>query len=167
MKNAAPRIPKLAPIRKARARTAWDLCRAVCAAILEEPKRYDQSTFCSRYDAEEVADNPELPACGTIACRAGWIVALHDGGITVPCSRVETRAQTILGTGDTTDLFDIAALFFEACKGCPAYARSSPQRRNAQKGVWGLRQWMKTHEAQLKARLLKDVPELSKKERVP
>lgn len=65
-------------------RTAWDLCERVAQHIEEEPLRYYQRSWWLRGRDLETLVNywhtiPAKPSCGTTACRAGWIVELHDG----------------------------------------------------------------------------------------
>ena len=137
------------------AKTAYDLLSDVCKTIKNEPKIYDQDTFMSR-------DN--ISPCGTVACRAGWIVALHDGSARLNLINIEDRATHILGfsgrygCGVVPDsLFEASAFTYEnkdmgrdnfPNAGTKAYARL---------GIKGLRTFMAKHKAHLKARLLKRV----------
>lgn len=74
-----PKLPK-------RVKTAYDLLAYVREVILEEPKRYDQSLYVitdatlsgiagpwEDYIAERGVG---APACGTVACVAGWTASL-------------------------------------------------------------------------------------------
>lgn len=153
-------IKKLKPIKRARAKTAWNLCEAVCEAIVEDPRRYDQGTYVDQHSLFEVAQDRGLPECGTVACRAGWIVALHDGGIKVRYGAIRNRANKILGVEpwQTQDLFSGSALeSYKEQQGRPTYAQYSYLRRRALQGAWGLRQWMEAHKEHLQSRHLKDV----------
>lgn len=151
-----------------RPENAYDLLEAVARHIEEEPRRYYQSSWVLRGDrirALELA----APACGTVGCRAGWVVALNDG-LNAPAivsqlgalpafdEPVRDRAEEILGLGhlDTDDLFSGCAIYVEDAGGCditppagsPAYAKL---------GADGIRAFMKAHEAHLKARSLEGV----------
>lgn len=146
-------------------KTAYELCERVCEHILEEPRRYFQNDWCRRGTGiqrmwsrlrsvlsidqdgnEDVMKPVPPPVCNTVACRAGWIVLLHDGMKAKPRD-FSDRANEILGVEwmDTQELFDGQDY---GQPGTKAYAR---------KGVAGLRAFMKEHKAQLKARSLKGV----------
>lgn len=139
-------------------RTAYDLLARVCEHILDEPKRYTQESYLVHGIAAIKNLGLAAPTCGTVGCRAGWIVALHDGPTGVRGEAVEWRANQILGRGgDTHDLFSGTA--------CDRLAGedTSPiigTKKYARLGVKGLRAFMKQHAKHLKARLLKDVPTL-------
>lgn len=60
-----------------RPRTAYDLLALVCQHILDEPRRYYQEAWIVRHKASIKAAMGSVPSCGTMACRAGWIVGLH------------------------------------------------------------------------------------------
>src|SRR5687768_12958898 len=67
------------PVSKAK--TAYGLLGEVRQIILDEPKRYDQSCWLMNDDdifrfkyGDAVEEN--IPACGTVGCVAGWVVAL-------------------------------------------------------------------------------------------
>lgn len=142
--------------------TAYDLCMLVAQHIEEEPLRYLQSNWWLR--AKELARAvaysklPAEPPCGTAACRAGWIVGLHDGigGARLamrPEIGIGHRARQILGVKpiSTNQLFDGFAVY--GAPGTPEYAKA---------GADGLRRWARRRAKHLKARLLKDVPKLRK-----
>lgn len=145
-------------------KTAYDLMARVAAHILEEPKRYYQGKWVTKKKSDIVDVVGAVPQCGTVACRAGWIVALHDGlnskAITQEIQRtggdfpVAWRAHEILDMSDrhTSDLFDGCVLLHmvpSPTPGTAAYAKA---------GAKGIREFMRTHKAHLQARLLKDVP---------
>ena len=72
---------KLKPIPRSKAKNAYDLLTDVRTAIVEEPKRLDMSwwVFRGRRLAKLLSSRrraTEAPACGTIACAAGWTVLL-------------------------------------------------------------------------------------------
>lgn len=66
----------LAPLPRTKAKTPIGILKAVAKAILEEPRRYNQQDWGSRYDAATVKRDATLPACGTVACVAGWVTVL-------------------------------------------------------------------------------------------
>lgn len=143
-------------------RTAYELLERVCEHILEEPRRYYQEFWAVR-DKQKIADvMGSVPSCGTMACRAGWIVALNDGlnsrvmrADHDTFSPIEDRANQILGlgSGDTGRVFSACAVR-GASYGGPKHGTA----RYAREGVKGLRKFMREYEAHLKSRLLKDVP---------
>lgn len=99
------------------ATNAYDLLADVCQAIREEPARYNQETWLEQ-DEDEIRDilvdaggKVKPPACGTMACRAGWIATLSGakGG-------TEKSAVNILGCNgyysERQDFeLDVGALF--------------------------------------------------------
>lgn len=148
--------------RPKKPRTAYELLDLVAKHILEEPKRYYQGLWVTKTESVIEARMGAVPACGTMACRAGWIVALHDGldskAIASEMRRrsiwslpVMERANAILGMSesDTERLFDGGAMpYWAARPGTKGYARL---------GAKGIRAFMRKHAAHLKARLLKGV----------
>jgi hypothetical protein len=71
-------------IPKSKAKTAYGLLSEVRKLILEEPKRYDQGIYIARINGAN--DSVDLrseyrqePACGTVACVAGWVATLKRG----------------------------------------------------------------------------------------
>lgn len=161
--------PTAATVRKvtraAKPKTAYDLLARVADHILEEPKRYYQTNWGLRGTHLEAIKKELRPACGTVACRAGWIVALHDGPERLNgthlqlLKRIPARARMILGATDNkqdirwdaSDLFDGAA--------CGMAAEGTVE--HAKRGASGIRAFMRKHAAHLKSRLLKDVPKLA------
>ena len=74
------------------------LLQRIKAHILEEPKRYEQATYGAKLLPEEGG-----PACGTVACLAGWAVVLSgkrlldkDGSCRID---VDTLAYKLTGLG--------------------------------------------------------------------
>ena len=140
----------------AKAKTAYELLERVCAHIKAKPQTYLQERFIATGD--QAHEYGLHPPCGTAACRAGWIVALHDGPLDPrDYGGIQTRANAILGLDSQTtgDLFSGAALNcgldaidFMVKPGTAAYVRA---------GVRGLRSFMKRHAAHLKARKLDGV----------
>jgi len=148
----------------AKAKTAYELLQQVCAHILEEPKRYHQGTWgLTRKHAVGVVGRENVPPCGTVACRAGWIVGLHDGlpSLKNRLSRnqgsVSDRANLILGFKENDD-YVVAATseLFDSESVDPELKFTSP-REYAKRGVAGLRAFMKKHKAHLQARKLRGV----------
>lgn len=149
-------------------RTAFDLCEMVAQHIEEEPRRYNQGTWMKRLSPRDFKlAFGVAPPCGTMACRAGWLVHLHDGP-SVDAAIVNTgfhsmftptRANQILGMDekDTSDLFNGSAVrSYTDAIGKPRFGTKA----YAREGAVGLRRFMREHAARLKARLLKDVPKL-------
>ncbi len=150
--------------------TVYDLLALVAHHIEEEPRRYFQDVWV--LIGEEIRNHVDFePACGTVCCRAGWIVALHDG-LRAPAieatararfsPRVELRALQILGMSDVGFLFNAfisdeddldedSGDLVSAEPGTPEYAKA---------GADGLRAFMEEHAEHLKARRLADVPPL-------
>lgn len=145
-------------VPRSKAKNAYDLLADVCAAISEEPRRYNQGVWCLRgpkaiRDWFETEDHKiEPPACGTMACRAGWIVQLHDGRLPrkqMFMGRVAERARNLLGVTNRWDDFglDVRWLF----DGAAVLDHQVGTRAYAKEGVKGLRQFMAKHKARLKA----------------
>ena len=60
-------------IPKSFATNAYDLLTDIRTLIVEEPKRYNQSSWLKQH-----VTGPGAPACGTIGCVAGWIKQLTE-----------------------------------------------------------------------------------------
>jgi hypothetical protein len=142
--------------------TAYELLGAVAACILAEPRRYDQGSWL--YDAAQVADLASPPPCGTVACRAGWIVALHDGldGLrAIGNSRVQERADDILDMSfETTEFFGACALYDELRIDEEEDMPELGTKEYAEAGAAGVLKFRDEYAEQLKARRLADVPPL-------
>lgn len=88
-------------IPRSDATNVYDLLMDVAACIRAEPKRYDQTTWIFyahsrlRFGEEEIPAN--MPACGTVGCRAGWITLL--AGYRPSVDGVAYTAKLILGIG--------------------------------------------------------------------
>jgi hypothetical protein len=61
-------MARLKPLPRSRAKTAYDLVSDVIRAILAEPKRVDMGVYRDKRLPEDGG-----PACGTVACFAGWV----------------------------------------------------------------------------------------------
>lgn len=91
---------KLKAIPLSRAKTAWGHLQHVKRIILAEPKRVDMGTF-------KGTKLPTVggPACGTVACFAGWTLITAGKNATrtefranrLSFSTPATRAQNLLG----------------------------------------------------------------------
>lgn len=132
---------------------AYELCERVCEHIAAEPLTYNQATFLSCDVDEQRAVMGRPTDCGTMACRAGWMVVLTDGINRAVAHEfhIEERACELLGVisstsdigWDVADLFNGGAIDEDILKpGTEAYALE---------GVRGLRAFMATHEAHLRA----------------
>lgn len=138
--------------KRPKPKTAYELLQRVCAHILEEPQRYLQRRYVATGTDLDAYDLK--PPCGTAACRAGWIVWLHDGEWP-DYSCISSRANQILkmSGADTMDLFRASALMYEN----HGQRYKEGTRAAAEAGVRGLRDFMEQHAKHLKARLLKSV----------
>lgn len=125
---------KAAPIPTCRATTAYGWLSFVRQLILDEPKRYHQSTYIARRDGAGHADDPEadgrqmfpggLPACGTVGCVAGWVATLSTSRL-FSYFQTEHIARRVLGLSEeqSHELFDGGALHTSATPQSAAYAR--------------------------------------------
>ena len=59
-------------IPRSKATNAYDLLSEIQDLIRTEPKRYNQNIWLRRVKRGEA----KRPACGTVGCVAGWVVAL-------------------------------------------------------------------------------------------
>ena len=150
----------MAPPKKAA--NAYELLQRVCAAIKAHPLAYYQAAWVltNKWEVQsncEFTDAQMAESCGTAYCRAGWIVALHDGRRAALqlekdggwlTSSVCIRANRVLGLEpeQTYRLFDGGAI-----GGRPG------TRRYVAAGIRGVRAFMNQHAAHLKARSLKGV----------
>ena len=154
----------LLPVSKAT--NAYELLEEVCQAITEEPLRYNQQTWIDQNIGLRREFEEEVPACGTMACIAGWVCTLrrtHANHIQdVPMigarllgfqwyvrdlsdfSSYEEYAEAcVRDTQPVRDLFSDKLLEgSENLRGTPEYAAM---------GVEEIRKFMATHEARLKA----------------
>src|SRR3990167_2452357 len=98
--------------RRGKAKTAYELLERVCEHIAAEPKRYYQGWWVLRSAKRIAAADVKLkaPPCNTIACRAGWVVLLHDGRNTRQINAegygTMRRALEILGVEHDDGLFN-------------------------------------------------------------
>lgn len=155
------RTAAVAGVTRSKPKTAYELLQRVCEHILEEPRRYNQERWLMRGKRYIKDFGLSAPACGTVGCRAGWIVLLHDGmkaKVTDETCSTGWRAAQILGLdvpryGNATfDLFAGGGVSGKV--GTKTYA---------ERGAAGIRVFMAEHKFHLKARLLKDVPKLESK----
>jgi len=84
-------------VPKSDATNVYDLLMDVATAIEQEPRRYNQEQWLLRVEpgADETG-RAKYPACGTIACRAGWIVQLAREQSWYP-GAINMQARDILG----------------------------------------------------------------------
>jgi hypothetical protein len=155
------------PFPTSRAKTAYGLLAAVCKAILAEPKRYNQTIWFETLSDERESHtiemryarwNPaaerrerarfarkqqEFPACGTVACVAGWVLALQRGRLPHDQHSVELPAKRILGlnSAQAFQLFTSDAV--RGRPGTPRYAKA---------GVRHIQKFMRMNAEQLKAK---------------
>lgn len=151
----------------------YELLEAVARHIEEEPRRYYQDMWALFGDNIHafLGGDFAAPPCGTVCCRAGWIVGLCDG-LDAPALGVNRdfaysfsvmkRAMEILGmseaeigalfepfTDDEDDSEETGQQFVDAPAGTLEYAKA---------GADGLRAFMEQHAERLKARKLSDIP---------
>lgn len=145
--------------KQPKAKTAYELLGRVCEAIKAHPLSYYQRMWAAKPDwcfAPDVAAKNE---CGTVFCRAGWLVALNDGNKNIDVENdvvelkgrfehIQTRAKALLDMSDD----DVRPLFSESS------VTGSPGTTDyVRQGVRGIRDFMRKHEAHLKARSLRGV----------
>lgn len=149
--------------RQPKPKTAYGLLERVARHIEDDPRRYDQGRFVLTGE-DELSSRGFIgdgaPPCGTVACRAGWIVFLNDGLNAVGYDGIQDRANEVLGMTeeDTDDLFSGGALHHE-CRRVPLHRTKA----YGKVGAKGVRRFMRKHAKHLKARKLKDVPKLAVK----
>jgi len=125
-----------------------EILRAVARAIHEEPRRYDQSIWMNT-EAEDV-DYP--PACGTVACIAGWTLLLTQGHQNLPRGyfNIETAARDILGLDEPA----ADRLFDGSAAGAPPFkpwdthssrSRAVTPEQHAAKGVDHITRFLINH----------------------
>lgn len=154
--------PRKTTKKEQKPKTAYDLCELVAQHIEAEPARYYQRCWVATGPELKrlvsLGTLPEFPPCGTTACRAGWIVGLHDGLKRAASAEpfIPDRARLILGvTARATKTL------FAASDTSPLNEPGTPEY--AAYGAAGLRKWMRRRAKHLKARLLKGVPKWSKR----
>lgn len=137
------------PVSKAT--NAYELLDEVKALILEEPKRYDQGVWLVESEEEAAGHGLLLPACGTVACVAGWVVLLKASG--TDYDSIQDRARDILGLGwvDSVDLFDGSAIE-NACDEEDLLGVVEQSPKYAALGARHISSFQAAHEAQLKAK---------------
>lgn len=94
--------------------TGKELLMAIREAVLTEPKRADLSWWVKALDGDSVVVIPEMPACGTVACLAGWGAVLlrpdHASVRRLSSSSFDVM-RGLLGVGRTTKARDVGSLF--------------------------------------------------------
>lgn len=55
------------------------LLKKVRRIITEEPKRLRMADWGLTLTKNQIMHDDEAPACGTVACLAGWIILAHEG----------------------------------------------------------------------------------------
>ncbi len=120
-----------AAVPRSDATTAYDLVSDVIACITQDPRRLDLTVWIGRRPEPPTAlEAAAWPACGTVACVAGWIVLLAGQ---VP--KLDTQDFALRALGFEDDLEDTPAwaswrrLFHRRDRrwgpaGTPAYARA-------------------------------------------
>jgi hypothetical protein len=106
-----------------------ELLARVRAHILEEPRRFRMERYVATPGYYDLPAE-QSPPCGTVACIAGWAVAITDGlnSITGPDAygKIEGRALELLGLEESS-------LFYHTCwpdEFCDRYENArTPQER--------------------------------------
>lgn len=124
------------PVSKAK--TAYGLLSEIRKLILEEPKRYDQSSF-----VPIASSRANRPACGTVCCVAGWATALKNPALLNDSIQTSRFARYILGL----ELSQHAELVNPDAAG-PCDARPS---LHAKRGAAHIARFQKKYAKQLKA----------------
>lgn len=110
---------------RSHATNAYDLISDVIKAIEGEPKRFDMGDWFVHISPSILKKNKQLlqrfPACGTVACLAGWIVVLH-GGLSKTRGSISKSAVDIIVNPDDIEncherawhmLHELRSMFFE------------------------------------------------------
>ena len=152
-------------MKQRKPRTAYQLLKRVRDHIATEPQRYYQGDYIVR-DKGALRNLELRPPCGTAACRAGWIVLLHDGP-DAETSSIFKRTLDILRMSviQLSPLVNGNACDYESglapeLREIPVDALPTTSSEYIRRGIRGLETFMKQHEKHLKSRLLKDVPPL-------
>lgn len=130
-------------IKRSKATNAADLLLDVAEAILEEPMRYNQKVALMTGGPGESGAGGTYPDCGTIGCRAGWIVVLNKTPSETKRHqhRIVDVAAKILGM----PVHDLQILFRASA------VTGSPQTEtHAREGARGLLAFRKQHLTRLK-----------------
>lgn len=171
---------------KSKATNAYELLEELIQAVLEEPLRYDQSDWLSqgvyRMSIHRTRGR-NVPACGTVACFAGWVVTLvqgYDAYAKIGYNSIAGQAAHILGFdwedcyrsqryGESNENYaaweehfdhnirPIRKLFDNDLDNYVEGEYVMPEAGSlayAQLGIKKLREFMATHEARLKAKAL-------------
>lgn len=92
------------------ATNAYDLVSDVIRVIEEEPKRFDMADWLDHIMPSRVKKTKSLqeryPACGTVACVAGWIVTLRHGIKKAVHLDISREARDILTEFENRDVLD-------------------------------------------------------------
>ena len=116
---------KTAALPQSKAKTAYELLNEVKRVILADPKRYDQGVFIARKSSDAL-NVESYPACGTVACVAGWACILKDRG---QAGTTIDMAAWLLGLNNkqADALFSVTAFNTTALPQTRAYARAGAQ----------------------------------------
>lgn len=146
-----PATKKTAPLPTSKAKTAYALLSEIATLILKEPKRYNQERFLVVRGGPEVAPRG-FPSCGTVACVAGWVVALKGPAKTAtPYNDVQYVAARILGLDhfQQSRLFSGNALMTVSDRTDSVLTPKPQTLAHARAGIRHIRRFQKRHKAQL------------------
>src|SRR5678815_3817725 len=136
-----------AAVPKSTAKNAYELFEDVCKVILEEPKRYNQSTWVEQLRVHADVDRKEeFAACGTMACIAGWMAILKRGR-TVFRNNVEIADKAHRLVNPSYDApFEVVRGLDDLFNGGLIDPDIDPgTKRYAQAGVREIKRFMKKH----------------------
>lgn len=137
-------------IPRSKAKTAYGLLSEVRRLILEEPKRYNQRWWIARLDGKNGAlylsreQDDIVPACGTVACVAGWVATLKVGNrFTADMAEYVATQKLGLDSDQALELFKESAVPMNLTPQTEAYAKA---------GAAHIASFQKKYAAQLKAK---------------
>jgi hypothetical protein len=130
-----------------KAKTAYGLLGDIAKIITAEPLRYNQQDTLSLRSVPAHADlYVQFPACGTVGCVAGWVVALtHSEDVQWHIERqgrTLTRAAEVLGLNGAQH----ASLFYA---GAVPYKVPVQTLEHAKAGAKHIDRFRREHRAQL------------------
>lgn len=134
------------PVSKAK--TAYGLLSEIRKLILEEPKRYNQTDWLRTGKVTKMIYRDGAPACGTVGCVAGWVIALKANPKKVDMYELPTIAGRILGIkGDYDYGGQVRELFHSDAAGVREDIST-----HAERGAEHIAKFQKKYAKQLKAK---------------
>lgn len=152
--------PKRSTPKLTRPTSAYEMLSQVAKLIEREPKRYDQESWIRYlYKKDTYVGSPrQWPACGTIACVAGWVEVLrtsprrtskYDKG-------VSNRAARALGLNGEQEfeLFD-GGVIFKMARDLGIDVPETGTKAYVALGVGHIRNFQRKYAAQLKRTIVR------------